>query len=56
VYSVFEILQLSRRRLKAVVKGWPTRNVYTVIKAATYHQLAIEKTAGGYAATIVLDV
>lgn len=56
VYSVFEIVKLSPRRLRAVAKGWQTQSVQTIIKAATYHQLAIEKTADGYTATVVFDV
>jgi len=56
VYTVFNIVQLSLRRLKAVVRGGPSQAVHTMIKAATYHQLAIERTAEGYAVTVVFDV
>jgi SHS2 domain-containing protein len=56
VYSAFDIHKLSPRRLRATVHGGHTEDIYTIIKAATYHELAIDKTDQGYAATIIFDV
>jgi SHS2 domain-containing protein len=56
VYSVFDITELSPQSLKATVRGEQTTDVYTIIKAATYHDLAVSETADGYTATIVFDV
>jgi SHS2 domain-containing protein len=56
VYSVFDITELSQRGLQATVRGAHASDVYTIVKAATYHDLAICRTAEGYSATIVLDV
>lgn len=56
VYSEFRVHSLSRRRLRATVHGAPTENVATIIKGATYHELAIHRTDQGYTATVVLDV
>jgi SHS2 domain-containing protein len=55
-YIAFEIYKLSRRHLQAIVRGEPTEDIHTIIKAATYHGLSIGKTDGCYAATIIFDV
>jgi len=55
-YVAFEIHKLSRRRLQATVSGEPTENVHTIIKAATYHGLSIDKSRGWYVCTIIFDV
>lgn len=55
-YVAFEIHRLSRQRLQAIVRGEPTEAIYTIIKAATYHDLAINRAGKGYVVTIVFDV
>jgi len=55
-YSQFTFETLSPTTLKAQVTGGPTKSKTTAIKAATFHELAIEETASGLVATIVFDV
>ena len=56
VYSEFDIHELTPQHLRATVYGEQSHDVFAIIKAATYYDLAITKTAAGYTATIVLDV
>ncbi|KPL21725.1 MAG: hypothetical protein AMJ93_08960 [Anaerolineae bacterium SM23_84] len=56
VYSAFSIDELSPESLAATVYGAPCEEIYTIIKAATYHDLRISKTGEGFVATIVFDV
>jgi SHS2 domain-containing protein len=56
VYSDFDISELTQQVLKATVRGEQTTDVYTIIKAATYHDLTVCRTADGFTATIVFDV
>lgn len=56
VYASFAIHQLSRRHLQATVRGDRTEAIHTLIKAATYHGLSIDRAPGGYTTTIVFDV
>jgi SHS2 domain-containing protein len=55
-YSQFDIEALSPTKLKANVAGGPTKSKTKAIKAATFHDLAIQETANGFVATIVFDV
>jgi SHS2 domain-containing protein len=55
-YSQFAIETLSPTKLEAHVTGGPTKNKTKAIKAATFHDLAIEETPNGLATTIVFDV
>jgi SHS2 domain-containing protein len=55
-YSQFNIETLSPAKLEAHVIGGPTRIKTKAIKAATFHDLAIEEIPNGLAATIVFDV
>jgi len=55
-YSQFAIETLSPTELKAQVTGGPTKIKTRAIKAATFHDLAIEETANGLVATVVFDV
>jgi SHS2 domain-containing protein len=55
-YVTFEIDRLSRRHLQATVHGDRTENIHTLIKAATYHGLSINRTQGWYTSTVVFDV
>ena len=55
-YYQFAIETLSPAKLQARVTGGATKNKTKAIKAATFHELAIEETANGLVATIVFDV
>jgi SHS2 domain-containing protein len=56
VYSVFDIHELSPQSLRATVRGEQSEDIHTIIKAATYHDLAVNETPEGFVATVVLDV
>lgn len=56
VYASFDIHELSPYQLKAIVHGDQNQGVRTIIKGATYHDLAIIQTGQGYEATVVFDV
>jgi SHS2 domain-containing protein len=47
---------LTDTRLEADLAGGRVHRLERVIKAVTYHQLRVEKTAQGYRATVVFDV
>ncbi|MFP3866749.1 MAG: archease [Desulfobacteraceae bacterium] len=55
-----EIKEVTANRLRASLKGEPLdlerHRLNTGIKAATYHNLEIKETAGGWQATIILDI
>jgi SHS2 domain-containing protein len=56
---VFETIQfqtLSATRIEAVLTGSRVSRIDKVIKAVTYHNLTVQKTLEGYAATVVFDV
>jgi len=55
VYTDFEILSASPKGLQAIAKGTDHWHHRKAVKAATFNDLSIEKTAEGYAATIVFD-
>jgi SHS2 domain-containing protein len=48
-------LELSERRLEAVIEG-SRGDPPHLVKAATYHGLALEPSGSGWRATVVLDV
>jgi SHS2 domain-containing protein len=48
-------LELDGAALRAVVEG-SRGDPPALVKAATYHRLALEPADGGYRATVVLDV
>ena len=56
VYMDFGVHKLSRRHLQATVSGEPTEDLQTIIKAATYHGLSIDRSRGWYTCTVVFDV
>nr|MBC7245085.1 archease [Chloroflexota bacterium] len=56
VYATFDIHELGPYHLEATVHGDQNQDIHTIIKGATYHDLAIIQTAEGYEATIVFDV
>jgi SHS2 domain-containing protein len=51
-----EILKLEPTILQARVNAAPVQQWLKDIKAATYHNIAIETTAAGWEVTVVLDV
>jgi SHS2 domain-containing protein len=54
------IREVSPRRLKALLRGEPfdpsRHRIKQEIKAVTYHQASVEKTAAGWRARVVFDV
>ena len=55
-FDEFRLARLDSERLEAEVAGAPAAHLEKVIKAVTYHNLAIRVTEAGYAVTIVFDV
>jgi SHS2 domain-containing protein len=55
VYVGFEVLSASPKHLRAIAKGTNDWRPRTSIKAVTFNDLSVEKTAEGYTATIVFD-
>ena len=56
-YVAFEIEELSPTRLVAIAHGSPVPSLPgRRIKAATFHDLRVERTGEGYGATVVFDV
>ncbi len=55
MYDHFQITTLSPTLLRASVVGGHLEVSKIAVKAATFHNLAIEATEDGYAATIVFD-
>ena len=56
VYSGFDIHELTSKALRATVRGEHSEDVRMIIKAATYHDLAILDTGQGYVVPIIFDV
>ncbi len=58
IFSDFKISEIDEKHLKSVVIASSNKNykVNVEIKAATYHQLKIEKTAKGWQAEVIFDV
>jgi len=56
MYDQFEMLSFAPTALTAKVTGGPAVGLDKLIKAVTFHDLAIRETAGGYETTIVFDV
>src|SRR5688572_24872516 len=54
-FDVFD-LRVAAQWLKAEMEGATIETVEKAIKAVTYHNLKIEKTAEGFETTIVFDV
>ena len=55
-YSRFEILEISNTHLRARVYGRPDLSERKLIKAVTFHNLAVKHGEEGWEATIVVDV
>ncbi|TSC53761.1 MAG: hypothetical protein LiPW39_93 [Parcubacteria group bacterium LiPW_39] len=58
IYSDFEVLEFSESpyKIKTKIRGLPTTQKKLEIKAATYHELEIKKTDGGWQATVIFDI
>jgi SHS2 domain-containing protein len=56
VFTDFELLELTPTRLRAVARGRPVQPIGQHIKAVTFSDLEIVRTADGYETTIVFDV
>ena len=56
VYDRFRVSQVSDHHIRARVRGRPSGNRVSHIKAATFHDLGIKQTPEGFEATVVLDV
>jgi len=58
IFARFQIKKLSNRALEALAAGAGAENyrVNTEVKAATYHQLKIEKENSGWLAEVIFDV
>jgi SHS2 domain-containing protein len=51
-----EVVAVEANSLRAEAIGGAGADLHRHIKAVTYHDLSIEKTEGGYQATVVFDV
>lgn len=56
VVTDVEVASAQEKALRATVTGVTGGDLVRHIKAVTYHDLSIEKTEGGYQATVVFDV
>jgi SHS2 domain-containing protein len=58
IFSDFKINKLTEKNLEATLSGESVKNykMNTEIKAATYHQLKIEKSAKGWQGEVIFDV
>ena len=60
VFRGFEVRSLTDRSISAIARGEkfdPARHqVNLLVKAVTYHQLALEKTADGWRAQVYVDI
>ena len=56
MFGTIQFQTLSATRIEAVLTGSRVSHIEKVIKAVTYHNLTIQKTQEGYAATVVFDV
>ena len=52
----FDILETSSERLKASARGVPVEEPPALVKAATFHGLAVEERDGGFQAEVIFDV
>jgi SHS2 domain-containing protein len=52
----FNILEISSVHLEASALGVPVEESPALVKAATFHGLAVEERAGGLQAEVIFDV
>ncbi|MDP3143495.1 MAG: archease [Candidatus Omnitrophota bacterium] len=58
IFNKFKITKLTGKKIEAIVSGVKRENyrIKTEVKAATYHELSIEKAKTGWQAQIIFDV
>ena len=58
IFNKFKIVSLTNNKIEATVSGVKRENflIKTEIKAATYHELKIDKVKNGYEAEVIFDV
>lgn len=56
MYTRFEIQAISDRGVLGVAYGYEGAPSHTAVKAVTYHDLAVERTADGWTAQVTFDV
>lgn len=56
VFTEFSVELPSEGELQATIRGVPTLELRTAVKAATFHGLSIAETPDGFSAKVVLDV
>jgi SHS2 domain-containing protein len=56
VFRDFELREVTNQRMAARIRGGRAPQLQKHIKAVTYHNLSIERTATGLTATVVFDV
>ena len=60
IFRRFEIDDLTETRLHAIARGEAydaqRHDLSSAIKAATWHEAAVEQVEGGYRATIIFDI
>ena len=54
-YTTFEFVELTPTTLMATLRGSPVAAYVAYVKAATFHDLAVVATPGGYETEIVFD-
>ena len=55
-YFQFDVEEISDTRLLATIRGAPEHESRRIIKAVTFHDLAIQQTGNEWKATVVVDV
>ncbi len=55
-YSNVEVEEITDKKIKCRVKGFPIKEVKTEIKAVTYYDAEIRKTADGFEAVVLFDI
>jgi SHS2 domain-containing protein len=56
MYEEFQVISLSPTSLRVRAQGGAVSGLDKLIKAITFHDLAIRQTAAGYETTVVFDV
>jgi SHS2 domain-containing protein len=56
VFDEVDVRSVDGRTLRATVRGRPVEALRTPVKAATFHDLQVERTPTGWRGQIVLDV
>ena len=56
VYADLEVESIGNDSLRARVRGCTPAEFKTAVKAATFHQLAVQESAEGFTASLIVDV